>query len=634
MHMNKKAKLVMLLSASALGMALTSCDESASSSSSSSSSSSVAPIATRISYEALPYLVTGQSLDLDKYITIKYDDNSTDKTYNVECSDESVTITDHKVVSNSHGTYTLVITAGAVTSKIELNVVSEDHKSLIDLVSGLEEHPQNYLLSTYDVDSSTGKLVYEDSYVHNENYIAIYDEDDPAAVYPDDSKYAGQPASTLLAKLSDGHAYWGNFTKDATGNVIPVFEPGYASWDNYYITGGLSLDATDATYETGTDGTEYLLMGTGFEQNLLHYGLSTFPENYKYTLTGAEVLGVEDLDEDGDTDTAVFACYVSITQNGKTSSGYWTIVALSNIGSATIEIMESAITDAKYLPTKIKAPEISNTFAALAEKKNYTLTTTLKATDGDGEALELEDYSKDTMANLFGGTEATFVTSFTEDGVISTLTTLPITKDASGNYVPGTQTQLGGKFAIWDDGTNTYTSSYDSESKAMGEKTTVAANKQVYDSGALKGMTADTITEADANGTIWSSKQSSGTKVTFTGQVGDYYSETEVTNELFGKLLDMNGFSVTWFEDIGAAGIGTQLTTPMSFTSGDKHALSLSSSYNYFIVDTATNEVSMSALCYLPIGLSDYITITVTISNVGTTTNDFTNFVSGTTSAE
>ena len=72
----------------------------------------------------------------------------------------------------------------------------------------------------------------------------------------------------------------------------------------------------------------------------------------------------------------------------------------------------------------------------------------------------------------------------------------------------------------------------------------------------------------------------------------------------------------------------------VDFTGGDKHALTLYSTYNEFTVDTATNEVLVDVLAYLPVGTEDYISMKFTVSDVGTTTNDFTFGASSGTDAE
>ncbi len=619
--MNKKIKLITVLSAAALVTGLVSCGEvvnsssaEASSSSETPVSSSVAKVAIRIQHDAIDYVVVNEEVDLDTYITIKYDDNSTDKNYNVTCTSENVSIEGHKVKAAAHGEYVLTISAGTVKARITLSVVSEEHKELIDFLAPLSETPGNYTLTQWDINDNN-RLEYGQTYVHNENYIAIYDENDPGAVYGSDTAYAGEPTSTLLAKLSDGHAYWGSFegTKD---DYKPVFEPGYANWSGYYITGDLNLDATDVSYETTEAGEEYILMGNSFEETLLNYGMSTFPDNYGYSYAGAEYGGLYDTDGDDEGDMALFTCYVS---NG-TQTGYWTIVGIQDIGTSSIDIMETAIESDSYLPTKIQAPEISTAFSALATGKNYTVTTELTSVDSSGNALKLDDYSSDALANITGCTHVTITTTFTENGVISTYTGLPVEEnEETGKYLPAEEEELLGTIAFWDDGTNTYLSSLNNDGK-MSAKEVGAENKTVYESGLISAMTADNVTLEDANGTIWASKKTSGTTVTYAGQCGDN-DETDVTNSLFGKIFDMNGYGFSIIAQ--GAGLGTNLVTPVEFTGGDKHALTLYSNYEYFTVNTATNEISVDALVYLPIGLQDYIDMKFSVSNVGTTTNDF-----------
>ncbi len=623
---NKKIKLLTILSAGALVMGLASCGEQTNSSSSeggaeasSEQSSSIVKTPKRIKNTGVGTVVAGTEFNLDDAITILYDDDTTDHNYNVTSTSDDVSISGHLITILDHGEYTLEVTAGSLRSRITVTAVSTEHKALIDFLEPLSETPQNYTVTYWT--SKNGKLNYAQSYIHNENYVAIFDENDPTSV---DSK-TGEANSTLLAKLTDAHAYWGYLT-GTKDNIKPVFEPGYAQWANYYITGDLSLDALDATY----DG-DNLVLGTGFEGNLLHYGMSTLPENYGYNLTGAIYLGMFDTDGDDTDDTPLFMCNVA-NPTDSTDSGAWAIVGISNIGTTSLDFMEKAVSDPKYIPVKIEAPEISTVFNSLAESKNYTVTTELQAVDSDGKALEKVS-SSDCLLNIAGSTHVIITTTFTENGVISVYKGLKVTKteDEDYPYAPGTEWTVGGTFAYWDDGTNTYSSSLDSETGKMSEKEIVAEGKTVYESGKLDSMVASNVTLDDANGTIWSKKTQSGTKATFKGSVGDN-DGTDVTNALFGKIFDMNGFGFNIVSQ--GAGLGTQMAGAVEFTSGEKHALTLYSTYNEFTVDTATNEVLVDVLAYLPVGTVDYISMKFTVSNVGTTTNDFTFGASSSTDAE
>lgn len=627
---NKNIKLLTILSAGALVMGLASCGENTNSSAASEgtsetssevqssetpSSSSITKTPKRIKNNGVDTVVSGVAFDLDDTITILYDDDSSDHNYTVTSSSDDVSISGHLITIKGHGEYSLLVTAGTLKSRVSVTVVSEEHKALIDFLEPLSETPQNYTITQYEINKEK-ELEYYATYFHNENYIAIYDENDPVA----------EDGSTLLAKLTDGHAYWGTLT-GTSDNIVPTFEPGYASWNNYYITGDLSLDALDATY----DG-DVITLGTGFEGNLLHYGMSTLPENYGYNLTGAIYLGMFDTDDDEKDDTPLFMCNVeSSTDSSK--AGYWSIVGISNIGSTSLDFMEKAVSDAKYIPVKIEAPEISTVFNSLAESKNYTITTELQAVDAKGQALEKLS-NKDCLLNIGGSSHIIITTTFTKDGVISVYKALKMaeTTDEDYPYAPGEEWVTGGEFAYWDDGTNTYSSSLDSDTGKMGEKTTVAEGKTVYESGALDNIVASNVTLDDANGTIWSKKTQSGTKATFEGDVGDN-DGSDVTNSLFGKIFDMNGFGFNIIST-QSAGLGTNMVTSVEFNGGDYHALTIYSSYNEFTVDTATNDVLVDVLAYLPVGTVDYISMKLTVSNVGTTTNDFTFGASSGTEAE
>lgn len=615
---NKNIKLLTILSAGALVMGLASCGENTNSSAASEgtsetssevqSSSSIIKIATRINRQPIGYVVVGQKIDLDEYVTVVYDDKTTDKNYQVSCSNKNVSISEHKVTALEHGEYTLNVAAGSVKIKITLTVVSAEQKELIDFLAPLSESSDNYTTRYFDIikDDEGYKYSYNTTVVHNENYVVWYDEYNPTGNDED-----GNSTSMLLAKLEDGHTYTGYFS-GTDEEPVPTFKPGYTSWGNYYATQALSLDATDATYETaGTE--EYLFMSATFAKTLFNYGVG-YALNSNYSYTGAIYEGIVDIDEDGTDESALFDIY--ITDGTKT---YILAVALSDIGTSKMDVMEPVSTDKKYIPTKIDATEISTAFTNLAAGKNYTVTTELTSVDSDGKELTTIT-NEDSLANIAGSTHVIITTTFTDKGVISVYKALEITKNEDGTYSSGTDWVTTGGFAYWDDGTNTYSSGYTTEGKWSAKKTAVEG-KTAYDSGKLDTIVASNVTSKAANSVNWSGKETDGTKVTFSGDVGDN-DGTEVTNQLFGQIFNMNGFA---FEIItkGGAGLGTEMTSSVKFDSDDYHALTLYSTYNYFTVDTATNEVYVDALCYLPIRLKNYVDMKFSVSEVGTTTNDF-----------
>lgn len=649
MRKTLRSKLLLIMSASALGMGLVSCnggiEASSSSDSTSSETSSSSKAANRIMHDEIPYTVVGDEIDLDNYVTIRYEDGTTDKDYSVSCTNKNVEILKHKVLASKAGNYTLVITAGSLTTKMDFYVVSEELKEFIDFLEPLDENPQNYDIMMWTSSSSGSGLVYdEQTYVHNPNYIAIYDETDPGAVYPSTSKYAGQPMSTVLAKLSDKHAYWG-YTTGTAANPDVEFEAGYASYDGYYITGDLVLDATDFAEATIsvplTNGSTYeyecLLSSASFEESLMSYGMSITSGSLASNdlgYYGASFEGMVDLDDDDVADAALLGLWLTYVDSaGQTQVGLYSYITISNIGDGGRDFLDKATTDSSYVPVAVEAPEVTTIFDNIAKAKNYTLTTELFSCDSTGEEVAAgstilpetsggyKGYPGDALLLTTGATHIKVTSTFTDKGVIATCETNSVTTSTDG-WVVGADLALSGKYATWDDGTDTYTANYDSEKKAMGAATKQVEGKTAYESGLLDDLFIGAIGESDVNNTYWISKETEGNTISLTGQAGDN-TGTEVTNTLFKKLFDMNGFGL-----IGSGySVGDYLTQSEEFNGGEYHALCYATNYDTFTLNTETNEVNIFCLSYWPFGLTNgYVGMKITITNVGSTTNDFSAF--------
>lgn len=619
--MNKyKTKLMTVLTAVTLGMALVSCDDNG------GTTSSEEVTISRISNDGLPFLVLAKELDLDEYISVVYSDGTSDKNYTVSCDDDAVVFDKHVVLADAPGTYMLDVVSGTRKIRAELTVITKDHNELIDLFEPLEETPQNYVAGLYSY--SRSGFGYIRSYYHTENYVAIFDEDDPV----------GEDNSTLIAQLSDGHAYWGYIGGSKT-EPKAVFEPGYAMYNAYYLTNDLDVDPTDFTYDAEN---KMNLSSTTFEENLLAYSCSitssslsgTYVENgvtyqYQYSYAGAYLDDLYDFDNDGKDDTAFFLCMVNDDLEG--DSGIYCGLAISFIGKANLDWMDETTTDASYVPEKIKAPEISTAFNNIAKAKNYTVTTKLYSADSEGSALPIgTDVSQDTLTLMTGSTSMEVTTTFDEHGVISKAT--GNTFEKSGDiYVGTTTTTTKGEFAYWDDGTDTYVAEYDEKAEALGTPTKSIEGKTVYESGKIDGFLASNITESVANETIWTSKTTSGNVVTFKGQAGDD-DGAEKTNTLFKYLFNMNGFGLIQLQT-GSESFGDFMTESEEFTGGNKHALTCYSDYTSFQVNTETNEVTLAALLYVPIGYKNYIVAQMTFSNIGTTVNEYPSTTSGSSSS-
>ena len=608
--MNKKSKLLLILSAAAMGLAATSCAGGpGGSGEESSSQESAISAATRISHEELPYITIGDVLDLDQYITIKYEDNSSDHKFSVTCTNSAVSIDGHSVIAAEAGTYNLLIKAGSLQAKISLQVVTEEHMGLINFLEPLADNPQNFTIDLFASD-------YIYSAIHTENYVGIYNVNDPAEKVKDDKgNETDEYNSTLLAKLADGHAYWGHVEEDAAKNPVPVFDPGYASWNNYYITQSLSLDATDFEL-TDLGGSEpALVSSTSFEDSFMSVGLSR-PESslakYGYSWAGMAFMGLQDNNTDGVDDGALFLALINMQKEDGTSElGSFAYLQIRDIGTTSVDFLEKATTDASYVPAIPKADEITTVFDQINQGKNYTVTLEMYSADDKGNPLATPA-SNDGTVMITGVSYAKTVTTVTETGIHS------IVENKKAEEVDGkvTVSELAkaGELAYWTDGTNCYTSSLGKDG-AMSEKEQVQEGTDVLSIEAVKPSTAQNVTANEINNTVWTKKTTNGTKVTMKGQCGDNDNAGTVTNLLFVALFNMSPFYQ----------MGTYFGKAVQFNSGEYGAFSSMSNYEEVTVDTATKEVTVFVNAYLPYSDIDNknMGLKLTISNVGTTTNDF-----------
>lgn len=610
--MNKKSKLLLIVSAAAMGLVATSCgNEPAGSSEDNSSQNSTISAATRISHDELPYITIGDVLDLDQYITIKYEDNSSDHKFSVTCTNSAVSIDGHSVIATEAGTYNLLIKAGSLQAKLSLQVVTEEHMELINFLDPLADNPQNFTIDLFASD-------YIYSAIHTENYVGIYNIYDPAEKVKDKKgNETDEYNSTILAKLADGHAYWGHIEGTAK-NPVPVFDPGYASWNNYYITQSLSLDATDFEVTDLSDmGVEEpaLVSSSSFEDSFMSVGLSR-PESsikqYGYSWAGMLFLGLQDNNTDGEDDGALFMALINETKDdGTTELGAFCYVQIRNIGTTDVDFLRNTTSDASYVPAIPKADEITTVFDQINQGKNYTVTLEMYSADDKGNPLAAPA-SKDGTVMLTGVSYAKTVTTVTETGIHS------IVENKKAEEVDGkvTVSELAkaGELAYWTDGTNCYTSS-------LGKDDTMSAKEQVQEGTdvlsieAVKPNTAQNVTANEINNTVWTKKTTNGTKVTMKGQCGDNDNAGTVTDLLFVALFNMSPFYQ----------MGTFFGKAEQFTNGEYGALISMSNYEEVTVDTATKDVTVFVNAYLP--FSDVnnknMGLKLTISNVGTTTNDF-----------
>lgn len=608
--MNKKSKLLLIVSAAAMGLVATSCENGPTGSGEENSSqNSTISAATRISHDELPYITIGDVLDLDEYITIKYENNSSDHKFSVTCTNSALSIEGHSVIATEAGTYNLLIKAGSLQAKISLQVVTEEHMGLINFLAPLNDNPQNFTIDLFAPD-------YLRSYIHTENYVGIYNVNDPAQKVKDDKgKETDEYNSTILAKLADGHAYWGHVEEDAAKNPVPVFDPGYASWNNYYITQSLSLDATDFEV-TDLGGSEpALVSSTSFEDSFMSVGLSIPESSIKqdgYSWAGMLFAGLQDNNTDGEDDGAFFIALVNVTKDdGSTELAPFCYVQICDIGTTDVDFLRNTTSDASYVPAIPKADEITTVFDQINQGKNYTVTLEMYSADDKGNPLATPPSEDATVTLTKGVSYAKTVTTVTETGIHSTFEIKNV--EVADGKITVSELTKAGELAYWTDGINCYTSSLGKDGN-MSAKQQVQEGTDVLSIEDVKPWTAQNVTANEIENTIWTKKTTNDTKVTMKGQCGDNDGAETLTDLLFVSLFDMSPFYKA----------GTNFGEAVKFNGGEKHALVCYSNYDEVTVDTATKEVIVFVNANMPVGLdNNYMGLRLTITNVGTTTNDF-----------
>ena len=625
-RMKKLATKLMLLSTATLVM-LGSCVEPPEDKSNEGESTSLdteAKAPTKIKrLKDIPYLQEGIALNLDAYIGVEYSDGSIDSTYEVKTNSKNVTINGHRVSSTEVGVFYVTITAGGLTTKLELTVLSNDQTKIMTFLEPLEQDARNFTVDLLAEDGQGNEKLYR-RVVHNAKYSVVYNGVDLFAVDED-----GDPTSVILAKLADGNGYFGHIEKDASNNPKAVFEPGIQQYyDYYYIVMDLELDAADSTY-TSIAGEDVLMMGASFAERLMwSVGLSEAYDNYNRVLPfyGAAYRGYEEVGmPNGNPDIMIFDIYVGTESQNEV---YCTI-KLSAVGESGFDWMNTAVTDASYIPEKITANEIPAAFTAVNAAGNFTLTMEAWSVSTDGSVYDKfvpaeADMSGDACALFLGTCDAVITEKYTSTGIYTEFKGKKLNQTTNG-YAPEAEYSLFDISAVWNESGAAYSTrladNEDQTAKVLPARSAISGVTDVFQINEIKSMAANNITAAAANVVNWTGKQTEGTKVTFAGDMGDN-DGTSQTNLLAAQIFGLlGGATYGVLKDWAGTWTGAQ----DGWGDGGKHAYSRSSDYKTFTVDTATNEIEAYLLMYAPFSDVDnnYFMMKFTISDIGTTTFDF-----------
>lgn len=623
--MKKLATKLMLLSTAALVM-LGSCEkpiEQSTDGSETSIDSGEAKSPTKIKHEDIPYIQEGVACNLDAYVSIEYSDGSLDKNYEVKTNSKNVTINGHRVSCSDVGVFYVTITAGALTTKLDITVLSNDQIKIMTFLEPLQNDPRNFTVDLY-AENEQGQEERFRQVLHNANYSVVYDPDDPFAKDED-----GNPNSWVLARLSDGNGYSGHIEEGTNHQPKAVFDPGIiSSYDYYYVVMDIELDAADSTY-ISLAGEDILLMSSSFAESLMwSVGLP-----YAYTSSGAKIpfygavyAGYDEIGvPNGNPDIMTFDILVGDESN----YAVYCSIAISNIGSSELSWMNTAVTDASYIPEKIVPTEIPAAFQAMNTAGNFTLTVEAWSVDTEGSINDKfipaeKDIPTDAAANFFGTCDAVITEKYTSTGIYTEFKGKKLTQTANG-FTQAADYSLFDVSAVWNEGGAAYSTRLadndDQTAKVLPERSAISGTTDVFQLAEIKTMAANNITAAAANQTNWTSKKTDGTKVTFGGDMGDNSGTTQdnlLAQQLFGLL---GGTTYGVLKDWATTWTGAQ----DGWGDGAKHAYSRASDFRAFTVDTSNNEVVVDCLMYAPFMdiENNYFMMRFTFSDIGTTTFDF-----------
>ena len=492
---------------------------------------------------------------------------------------------------------------------ITIDCRSEKGIEVINFFKKLQANPTNYTVDMLDI-SNSGALSYGgETAIHTDNYFIAFNKDNPGEVDED-----GDANSVILAKLSDGKGYWGNFKAD--GDV--EFQPGDigSNWGNYYVNMPLSIDGALFTSTFDRLGDETITAGKTVTETLHQTALPRgLNDNYEFGETEIVELGKNDA---GEAESATFVFYVYAKANKNTPLLAWGMT-LRDIGTSKNDKVDAAAKNPAYLPQPLEVSEMKTAFGLAKAATNYTVTTKIVAADRNGQEVAQPD---DTYAytELFGTENAlTEVTTVTPEGIESVLKdgeevlkkVAYFNRDGHAYEVSGARNK---------DGEMEYTSK-----ELTGDDAVATAEAAVY--------TTAGFTDAAIDAGLWTKKvaKNDGTYL-ITGKVGDN-DGTTASNLLYKQMMDQ--MALVQFKDSETNELesyGTYYTSAIKgwdAANTELHALTINSTYEGITVNPTTGEITALANIQCPASsrANLYWNTTYSISAIGTTqTADFSGY--------
>ena len=364
----------------------TTSQDTTSSSDDTSSTTSSDRYVSRIELAQVPtttILSVGDTIDLQEYVTVHYDDGTTshtDFTANVRTSTTVELGADgHTLTIISYGDIRVSIEAGDLTSNFTATAYSEIQKEVYEAMGDGVTNATFLLLDTYSETPTEIARAYKDSTYYAYNYFAEVDGTFDVAVQ--------SLTDTNGTKVG---AYEGTADGDpADPETVITYTPGKFSWNNYRygmtvanVGLGLTFETIEYVDQEGTPGTMDVWTVNAAQQeeflaNALMLGLSGTGETVYMTAAMYDItMSTEE--------TARVPGFDLLTQASTGELSYYGTMLITEIGTTSPKALVDSLTDPSKVPQVVEIDEVTTFVDKAATAQNYTLTSTTMLVDSTG----------------------------------------------------------------------------------------------------------------------------------------------------------------------------------------------------------------------------------------------------------
>lgn len=546
------------------------------------------------------YLSVGDTIDLQEYVTIHYSDNTTSHTDFIASVRTSTTVeldTDgHTLNIIGAGDIRVQISSGDITSNFTtISYTQMQVKVHNYLGEGLSNYTAKYYQNINLSESSLFTTTYrtEDYFLTN----AVIEG----------NNIVNNTYEIYVSKLQDGTGPYKGTADQNLENI--VYEAGIADMNNQFLSlnidnFGLSLYEDTITVE----GTEFSGTFIDYNNNATAYGsrgqlLMLTLWNGIYMSGDRYYVNVRFTE----TDDLVLDYFLADEVNNYDSSYYGSFV-LSNVGTTSVPQIEATLTDASYIPTPIDTGHISEFVNNINSEQNYTMTISASINDYYDEPLdpslneEALGYWSTLGVNL--GTETINVT---KNAIVSNYVPSEQNVLSAANLAEGIELKEGSAYYLSTDEEGST-----STSLGQTDKTTIYTYLDEYNSrpetekqiNTMSNVTSDLVNSATISG----------------------YNENE--NKFSYSFLESDGLLQSIMESAFFVGsVFTGITLEYT-TGGEARLLDIEE----FDVDVSSDSMRISFVTYgsyygVPAMKETICSVTINITNIGTTTADTSGFV-------